>query len=88
MQNKGFVIIFSETDLHSASELCEPIRQIIEGHSWEEIAAGLKVAMGMGMGMGIGINADTQLSDFEQILINANKILYQAKGNGRNQIVI
>jgi two-component system cell cycle response regulator len=77
-----FVIIFPETDLYSASELCERIRQTIEGHSWEEIAADLKVTMSM------GINADTQLSDFEQMLINADEKLYQAKGNGRNQIVI
>ena len=75
-----FVIVFPETPLEQAASLCERLRELISEHPWNEINKKLKVTISM------GLNADTNLEDFEHMLMAADDKLYEAKGGGRNRV--
>lgn len=75
-----FVIAFPGTALPQAAALCEKLRRAIESHPWQELHPELKVTMSM------GLNADLHLGDIEAMLREADALLYEAKGNGRNQV--
>ena len=75
-----FVVAFPETDMESAREACELLRQRVEAHPWHEVHPDLRVTISM------GVSSDTQVHDFHQMLEAADALLYQAKRSGRNQV--
>ena len=77
-----FVVILSRIDKLSTSTLSEKIRKAIERDYFVDGDKKLQVTMSIGASI-IG-EADTETSLFER----ADKALYQAKENGRNQIMV
>ncbi len=75
-----FVIVFPETPLEEATQLCERLRESISNHDWKNIDPELNVTISM------GLNADTSLKNFEQMLAAADQKLYEAKDSGRNKV--
>jgi diguanylate cyclase (GGDEF)-like protein len=75
-----FVVAFPETDLVSAKEACELLRQRVESYPWHEVHPDLRITISM------GLSSDTQVDSFHQMLEAADALLYKAKHGGRNQI--
>ena len=59
---------------------CEKIRQQVQAHPWSEIAPGLSVTIS------IGLTDDLSTSSPAQFLATADRLLYEAKREGRNQV--
>jgi len=76
-----FVILLPDTTLDDAAEVCERLRQKIEKLDLSELAADLK------MTVSIGLTTNYKLA-LPQLLISADKALYQAKRQGRNRLVM
>ncbi|MGD2119169.1 MAG: diguanylate cyclase [Chromatiales bacterium] len=76
-----FVITFAESPLHETLKRCEAIRHSVESHPWHEVANDLQVTMS------IGVSDNVALGGFEKMVAEADERLYQAKHNGRNQVV-
>lgn len=76
-----FVILLPDTSLDDAAEVCERLRQKIEKLDLSELAADLK------MTVSIGLTTNYKLA-LPQLLISADKALYQAKRQGRNRLVM
>ncbi len=77
-----FVVILSRIDKQSTSNLSEKIRKAIERDYYVDGDKKLQVTISIGAAI-IGEN-DSETSLFER----ADKALYQAKENGRNQIMV
>ncbi len=75
-----FVVIFPETSIVDAVQVCETMRKRIETYFWHEIVSELKITMSM------GLCADTSLESVESMLKQADKKLYNAKAAGRNNL--
>ena len=60
----------------------ERVRQAVEAHDWERIAAGLKLTMSSGIAM---FNPDESI---EQLVGRADRALYAAKDSGRNRTAV
>ncbi|MGM0843617.1 MAG: GGDEF domain-containing protein [Bacillota bacterium] len=74
-----FMLILKNKDIHDASFLAEKIRKHISQHDYENINA-LTASFGV---------AELQGGDTLDSLLNrADKALYEAKNNGRNQVVM
>jgi diguanylate cyclase (GGDEF)-like protein len=76
-----FVIVFPETLVSHAAIVCERIRAHVEQHAWEDIAQGLQVTLS------IGLTGDITPPNHEKMLLVADQKLYEAKANGKNQLV-
>lgn len=80
-----FVVLMASTDANGAYTLAEKIRTDIEQHAFEHKYSKIKdvitVSIGVSSLMSEALN-ETDL--FKQ----ADTALYQAKGNGRNQVVV
>ncbi|MDR7855196.1 sensor domain-containing diguanylate cyclase [Tissierella sp.] len=72
-----FMVIFSNTDLVTASKIAERIRKSIADNDY---ADGMKVTISGGVKQYKG-------EDFKDFIHEADKNMYQAKNNGKNQIV-
>jgi diguanylate cyclase (GGDEF)-like protein len=76
-----FALLFPDQDLESARAKCEKIRLAIQAIDCTSFAPGLKLAVS------IGISERTGLSHHEKLASKADAKLYDAKRNGRNQVV-
>jgi diguanylate cyclase (GGDEF)-like protein len=74
-----FVMVFPESSLEQAFLACERLRSTIENHTWDETYPDLKVTLSIGLVTG-------QVKDYEKLLAEADKKLYEAKAAGRNCI--
>lgn len=78
-----FAIIFPNTCLKEAKKICEKIRQLIENHTFS--IEDKKVKITISGGIGEVIVSETLVK--EQALVKyVDKLLYEAKNNGKNQI--
>lgn len=75
-----FAILFPATPRHAARVACEKIRQKVQAYPWSEIAPGLSVTIS------IGLTDDLSTASPAQFLAAADRLLYKAKQEGRNQV--
>lgn len=76
-----FALLFPDQDLESARLKCEKVRLAIQAIDCTSFAPGLKLAVS------IGVSERTGLSHHEKLASKADVNLYEAKRNGRNQVV-
>jgi diguanylate cyclase (GGDEF)-like protein len=76
-----FLLVLEDSDPRSAWLVCERLRRAIERHPWTDIHPDLRVTISFGLS-GPGIDGDAR--DFQS---SADRNLYAAKRNGRNQVV-
>jgi len=79
-----FAVVLPETTLEGASNLAEAIRSSIEGLKIEHNEN--KVSSYVTVSAGISALIPKRGALCEQLISNADKALYQAKENGRNQV--
>lgn len=76
-----FVLIFPETGLEAATEVCEKLREAIQAHDWMILHPELAVTTSIGV-------ADARGRDHHQALLAAaDEKLYAAKAAGRNKVL-
>ena len=76
-----FLILLVEAPPSGAPGACEKIRSAVEDHSWDEVAAGLRVTVSLGYAV-LTSDMDTP----EELLHAADAALYRAKDAGRNRV--
>lgn len=74
--------ILLRTDLTVAARVAERIRTAIDRRDWDDIATGLRVTLSMGMAARTDGMSGAELYD------TADRHLYAAKRQGRNQLAI
>ena len=76
-----FVIIFPNTPLATAVQLCETIRQQVADFPWQGVHPGLQVTLSMGL-------ADNRpgQQEHDAILHAADQQMYRAKHGGKNRV--
>lgn len=72
-----FMVIFPNTDLETATKISERIRQAIESYSFID---GIKITISGGI-------KEYEREDMTELINLADKNLYKAKKNGKNQMV-
>jgi diguanylate cyclase (GGDEF)-like protein len=77
-----FVLLLQGTDLQAGARLVERVRRAISATRWSDIAPGLKVSVSG------GIAAVKPTDTLDGLLGRADKALYEAKRNGRDQLCI
>ena len=77
-----FVGGLAQTDIHGAIDVCERIRSSIQNLKFVEFGVSSRVQVSIGITL--VRHSDSFLSAFKR----ADKALYQAKLNGKNQIII
>jgi diguanylate cyclase (GGDEF)-like protein len=77
-----FALLFPEQNLEEARTICEKIRVAVENIDCQHFAPGLKLSVS------IGLSERTGLSHHEKLASKADLKLYEAKRNGRNQVMI
>lgn len=75
-----FAILFPATPRDAARVACEKIRQQVQAYPWSQIAPGLAVTLS------IGLTDDLTTASPAQFLATADRLLYEAKREGRNQV--
>ncbi|MDD5089984.1 MAG: sensor domain-containing diguanylate cyclase [Candidatus Wallbacteria bacterium] len=81
-----FVIIVPDTGRTGAVELGERIRHAIESHAFADLKK-KKQSHHVTVSLGATTFRNNNFTDIEEMISWADKALYQAKGNGRNQVV-
>ncbi len=81
-----FLLVLPETTLENSTRLAERLRAHIAGRAfpWEKETIAITASFGV---VGIGPEAGLKTVDAETLLNLADERLYQAKKNGRNQVV-
>lgn len=74
-----FAILLPNTDKGEAIELVERIRTVISTHSFDQVSY---------ISCSFGIASFSEASDMNELLNTADKKLYQAKLNGKNQAMV
>jgi diguanylate cyclase (GGDEF)-like protein len=74
-----FVVVFCHTSSGQALLACERLRQSVAAHPWSEAHPGLEVTVSIGLASGLA-------KDYETLLVQADKKLYEAKRSGRNRV--
>jgi diguanylate cyclase (GGDEF)-like protein len=75
-----FVIVFPNTPLTKARQLCERLKQNLDKHDWAALLPGLPVTVSIGM-------AEAAENDsLEKLMDRADQNMHKAKASGRNQI--
>ncbi|SEI70454.1 diguanylate cyclase (GGDEF) domain-containing protein [Allopseudospirillum japonicum] len=77
-----FTLILPERSLETAYAECEHLRKLIEGQNYSALAEGLQMTASFGLASREGA------LDYNKMLNHADQALYQAKAQGRNQVVI
>ena len=77
-----FTVLLPNTNVACALQICERLRKAIMNYDYYHIAPQLKLTISLGLAK---INGD---ADGHSLLADADKALYQAKGQGRNQVVL
>ena len=75
-----FLLVLPETGPERALEVCERLRQRVQGHDWERLSPGLRVTLSGGVTSAPPYDAAT-------LSLRADNALYRAKAAGRNCIV-
>jgi diguanylate cyclase (GGDEF)-like protein len=75
-----FIVVLDGAPIELAHEICERLRGAIAGHTWRELAAGVKVTVS------IGLVAGTPDEPRERLIERADAALYEAKRRGRNRV--
>ena len=76
-----FLIVFADTPLAAAADICERLRLRVEAHDWSTIAPGLAVTLSIGL-------ASTPPHAPGGLIDGADAAMYRAKGAGRNQVAV
>ena len=76
-----FVVLLPATDLNGTLLIAEKIRHRIEVGDFDDLAAGLLVTVSIGC---VGMNSCEGL---DELVVQADRALYEAKHRGRNQTV-
>jgi diguanylate cyclase (GGDEF)-like protein/PAS domain S-box-containing protein len=79
-----FVVLLPNTELRNAEELAEKIRMAVEDH-YQEIAAS-KVPLNVTISLGVSCVIPRNTIRKDELVAAADKALYKAKANGRNQV--
>ncbi|MFO1274069.1 MAG: diguanylate cyclase [Rubrivivax sp.] len=77
-----FALLLTGTPGESAFAVCEKIRSLVARHPWQRIHPELKVTLSM------GIADEEGAESHEALMAQADKRLYRAKHNGKNQVVL
>lgn len=77
-----FVTLLQATNIKTAAEVAERIRQTVENH--EFIFEGRKISVTISIGVSQFLNSDT----WETVYDRADKALYKSKQGGRNRVTI
>jgi diguanylate cyclase (GGDEF)-like protein len=78
-----FIILFSKADKEAIAMMAEKIRRLIEENmSNREVPVTVSIGIADGI---LGFNVDESVNS---LLARADKCLYQAKGKGKNQVVV
>ena len=75
-----FVVVFPETPAENAARIVERIRAAVATYPWHTLHPDLKVTVSA------GISGDLAVESYEKLIGHADKKLYEAKHNGRNQV--
>jgi diguanylate cyclase (GGDEF)-like protein len=81
MGGEEFVIVLRHAPADAALRACERLREVVRGHPWHDVHAGLRVTLSIGLASG-----RTPL-DADALLARADELLYQAKEGGRDRVV-
>jgi len=71
-----------ETDLDDAAVFAEKIRSIIESTSFDTAAGSIPVTVSIG----VASVPHSRIASPKELIVSADKALYRAKKNGRNQV--
>lgn len=80
-----FVVVMPDTSATVAAEVAERLRESIDAMQFA--VAGGKQQISVTASVGVATLTDRQADTSESILGSADKALYEAKNNGRNQVV-
>lgn len=76
-----FVVVLVNTNMEMAKKVAERIRESTETHNFNDVAPGLSVTVS------IGAACYQEFKSIQETLQRADKRMYKAKDNGRNQCV-
>ncbi len=76
-----FLIVFVDTTLAQAAEVCEQLRLAVQNYDWEATQPGLKITLSQGLS---GCQEHEALAHW---FARTDAALYQAKDQGRNRVV-
>jgi len=77
-----FAVMMPETELNEALAFAEKIRGIVEGDAVPTQAGPIQVTVSIG----VGTVPHSRIRSAKELIIAADKALYRAKKNGRNQV--
>jgi len=77
-----FAVMMPETDLDDAAVFAEKIRSIIESTSFDTAAGSIPVTVSIG----VASVPHSRIASPKELIVSADKALYRAKKNGRNQV--
>lgn len=77
-----FLLLFVDTSLAVAHEVCERLRAAVQSYPWEQLAPGLLVTISL------GLCDATPDADAARMLARADGALYRAKRAGRNRVKV
>lgn len=75
-----FALVLDHCKPEKLIETCNRIRKIIEDHSWNEVAKGLRITMSF------GVTRHHDGDTLKSLMVRADDALYRAKHNGRNRV--
>ena len=76
-----FTLLLAEADLAEGATVVERLRQRVAAIDWSTLAVGLVVTISAGL---VGVSPD---ESFEEAVVRADRLLYQAKRLGRNCVM-
>ena len=76
------VMFLANADIAAAAEVAERVRREVQGHDWSRTAPGLKVTVSGGVAQ---VRPRESIRDW---IARADKVLFEAKHAGRNQVCI
>ena len=79
-----FLVMLPMTDVHQAVKVAGRLRSQVAAQKWESPAGSLQIAISLG----IASLPMQDISSPEQLIACADKALYRAKENGRNQVCV
>ena len=75
-----FVVVFPEAPAEDAARIVERVREAVATYPWHTLHPDLKVTVSA------GVSGDLAVESYEKLIGRADKKLYEAKHNGRNQV--
>jgi diguanylate cyclase (GGDEF)-like protein len=76
-----FLVVWPDTPPAQVRQICERIRQAVEGHDWSTLSPGLSVTISVGCVV-------TPPYDAADLTARADAALYRAKAAGRNRVEV